>query len=421
MTRILLALLLLSLVVGIYSFRELGSQSTLPSSDQVLNECAVVNEANQEIISADVNYGEILLDFWGRGEAAELGLQFDPLNVKYRSDVELEHINLGCPFVDCIASIDEARFESADEAEWLLADDLVMGVVHNGTAKAYPIKIMNYHEIVNDQYGCERVIVTYCPLCNSSLAFVAPVISGQQAEFGITGRLYKTDLVMYDRVSFSMWSQIEGRVIVGNLADASPVLKRLQIDVIPWGLWRDAHEKTLVLSRPTTLWPMGNKPPQYSDPSRELFLRNYDRDPYPYYRTTHADTFGFITTDNRLKNKIDVIGVEVTGISKAYPVDVISEEGLIHDVIANTPLILFRDPNSEQIRIFKLPESSMVMEYDTEEQRLMSGSATWDLLGRSLTGDQGVLEPVVFMRSYWFAWAAFHPGTELFELDIDNN
>ena len=416
MMRLLLVLILLLLSLGLYWGPELNL-STDPSfssdSADVLS-CEVPYQSETRLLTADVSYGSLQLDYFGRGEVEQLNFDVDLANVKYRSDVELEHLQLGCPFVDCIASIDEPLFESSNETHWLAADDLVLGLVHNGIAKAYPMKIMNYHEIVNDQFGCQKVIVTYCPLCNSALAFVAPMIDGETATFGITGRLYKTDLVMYDRVSYSWWSQIEGRVIVGELADASPQLERLQIDVVPWGVWQNVYQDSIVLSRPTTRWPLGNKAPRYSESEGEVFPKDYERDPYPYYRITHADTFGYLNPDQRLRNKVDVIGIELGEHSKAYPIETIREMKLINDVILETAIVLVVDPGTAQIKVFANPLLNQPLSLDSGTGLLRSDSGNWNLDGRAVDEDLPDLERIVGLSTYWFAWAAFHPNTDLY-------
>ena len=381
------------------------------SSPPQLNGVVVESASAKVEPAAGVAYGWINEKYFGPGEIKQLGLEIDLKHVPYLSAINLDRLQLGCPVVDCIRSIDVPRFETAAEATWLADDDLVIGVAFNGVSKAYPTNILNWHEVVNDDFNSTSVVISYCPLCNSATAFVAPTLEGQVARFGVSGRLYNADLVMYDRVTKSMWSQIERRVIVGPLAGKSPTLDFVPLDMVPWGLWRAQHPRTQVLARPTTLDPQGGKPPRDSDPSKGRTTLDYSKDPYAPYKTNNYDTFGFPVTDKRLPSKTWVVGVEVSKASKAYPRDAVEAAKLINDELDGVPLALAFDPQSGAVAALRRPSQAAL---SVQDDALTDGTSRWDFDGTAIEADVA-LQPVLSLPSFWFAWVAFHPETALYQ------
>jgi len=233
----------------------------------------------------EIKHGELRTIYFRDFELRELGLELDLTNIPHLADLELEDLKLGCPVKDCFLSIDNPRFDSAYQANWLNSDDLVLGVDLDGIAKAYPVRILNRHEVVNDFIGDVPILISYCPLCNSAMAFIRPQVDKLTLEFGVSGRVYKTNLVLYDRFSASYWSQFGGIVIVGPLLGQVAPLTRLQVDVLPWNIWKGSHPDTLVLKRSTKDWELGGKPSR--DPTdSETFFRDYDEDPYRWYKAS---------------------------------------------------------------------------------------------------------------------------------------
>jgi len=405
---------------GIIRSRKFGAYTEQELRDRVeelLSEAAqAASESRAETApaatDAEVARGKLNEKFFGPGEIKQIGLEIDLGSVPYRADLELDRLKLGCPVVDCIPSIDAPRFLDPDQADWLAADDQVIGLRHNGVSKAYPVKILNWHEIVNDSFGGEPVVVSYCPLCNSAVAFVPPEIEGQRPEFGVSGRLYNADLVMYDRASKSLWSQIEGAVIAGPLTGRAPALERIPVDLSRWGAWKEAHPDTRVLARPLTSDPQGGKPARDVAGEGRL-VRDYDEDPYRHYKTNPYDTFGLEIEDRRLDNKTDVIGVEAGGGAKAYPRAAVVEAGLINDSIQGTPVALVHDAEADRVRAFIRPAGRQLRRVDGA---LTDGRSQWTPAGQPLGGADPLEQPF-HLPVFWFAWAAFHPGTELYQTE----
>jgi uncharacterized protein DUF3179 len=184
-----------------------------------------------------------------------------------KSTINLETIFSGGPPKDGIPSIDDPSFERARDINWLTEREPVIQVFQENTVKAYPLQILIWHEIVNDKIGNVPVSVTYCPLCNSSIAFDRR-LDDQVLDFGTTGLLRNSDLVMYDRQTESWWQQFTGEGIVGKLSGQQ--LKMLPSRVVAFGAFQKEHPDALVLARP--------------QPAR----RDYGRNPYVGYDSRSA-------------------------------------------------------------------------------------------------------------------------------------
>ncbi len=270
----------------------------------------------------------------------------------------------GGPPRDGIPAINNPRFESATSARWLRDDDRVLALVINGQAKAYPIKILDWHEIVNDKVGDQHFTVTYCPLCGTGVVFAAN-IAGTALIFGVSGLLYNSDVLLYDRNSDSLWSQLMGKAIAGKLKGTE--LPQIPATHTSWKNWRQMHPDTLVLSRDTGV------------------KRDYNRSPYAGYEKTRRLYFKVSNkAPNNYHPKERVIGVEVDGMYKAYPVSELSRNSLHR----------FED-------VFN--GKRLVINWNEEAQSAI------------VTNDADKLLPSV--SSFWFAWYTFHPDTEVFTAD----
>lgn len=275
-----------------------------------------------------------------------------------KHNVPLEQIISGGPGKDGILAILNPLFVRAT-AEFLAAEDRVVGLVHGHEAKAYPIKILNWHEVVNDTMDGQSVVITYCPLCGTGIGFEA-VIHGRRSTFDVSGLLYQSDLLMYDHQTESLWSQIAMEAVAGPMTRTK--LRPIFLTHTTWGEWRHDYPSTLVLSTKTG------------------YTRDYDRDPYLGYAQRPDLMFTTNHRDRRYHPKEWVLGVEVDGSFKAYP---FSELNKVKTPLTDTV-------NGQEIRII----------YNRQAR---TGSIT--------TAD-GV--PLPSMLAFWFAWSAFHPNTEVF-------
>jgi thiol-disulfide isomerase/thioredoxin len=389
--------------------------------------------------------GDLGEKYFSQYDLENLQIAGDPTRVTYVADLDLGLLDLGCPARDCIPSIDQPEFETPTEAQgWLKPTDLVVSVTYNGATKAYPVKILNWHEIVNDDFNGEPLAITFCPLCNSALVFRRPIVDGKTLEFGVSGRLYKSDLVMYDRQTASFWSQIEGRAIIGPLAGQR--LEYVPTEMMTWQKWQERYSIAWVLARPTVYTAVGGQPgrpkhtqsqeseehqamwrgqagkPQIIDPSGAVpsheFLRDYDFDPYSWYKSDNVNTFGTPFADERLAAKTTIWGVELNGTAKAYLPEAVAQWGALNDELGGEPILVLWDSEREMIRFFsrRLAERALRFNYrdgqiiDTETQSL------WDVDGQAQSGPLAgaQLQKLPGIPAFWFAWLAFHPHTELY-------
>ena len=278
------------------------------------------------------------------------------------SELRRGDIKSGGPAKDGIPAIDHPIFLRAPNANWLQEDDRVLGITIGRHVRAYPIRIMDYHEIVNDQFGERYITITYCPLCGTGVAFA----SDAPAAFGVSGLLYNSDVLLYDRRTDSLWSQLLGRAISGPRKGER--LTMIPLQHTTWRDWVSRHPDTFVLSL------------------RTGHPRDYSRSPYAGYESNREIYFKVTNRSRKYHPKEWVVGVELGGEFKAYPFSELSA--------ARVPM---RD---------ELGGQSFQVHFDAENDR---GWVT-DLEG----------EEIPSVRAFWFAWYAFHPETEIFEAGSDD-
>jgi hypothetical protein len=223
------------------------------------------------------------------------------------ASIPVNLIRAGGPPKDGIPAISNPQFETKVQASWLNADDRIIGVSHNGVAKAYPIRILNWHEIVNDVIGGMPVVVTFCPLCGTGMVFEA-TIDKDVLEFGVSGLLFESDVLLYDKKTNSLWSQLWMQAVSGS--QKGQELTQVTADHTSWQDWQERYPETLVLSRETG------------------FSRDYRRNPYAGYEARKELYFPVQNEDDSLHSKSWVLGVSVDDEHKAYTFDALKREGL---------------------------------------------------------------------------------------------
>ena len=275
--------------------------------------------------------------------------------------VPADAIQQGGPPRDGIPSIDRPRFVEAGQSG-LKDGDRVLGLARGGIALAYPVRILNWHEVVNDRLGGEAIAVTYCPLCGTGMAFDANVDGKAVSSFGVSGLLYNSDVLLYDRGTESLWSQILEQAVAGPLKGRK--LLPVPLTHTSWADWRKRHPRTEVLSTDTG------------------HVRDYERDPYAGYDSVQRLMFDVQHRDERLPLKEWVLGVRVAGQAKAYPFSALAKRvdasGQLRDQLGGTALTIRFDGMHRTAEAF-----------DAKGQALPS------------------------VMAFWFAWVAFHPKTEV--------
>ncbi len=310
---------------------------------------------------------------------------------KYLVSVNPQDILSGGPPKDGIPSIDRPKFESAaDAGRWLKDDDLVLALSLNGIRKAYPIRILNWHEIVNDNAGSTPVAVTYCPLCRTGIAYER-ILNGKAVEFGTSGKLYRSDLVMYDRLTDTYWSQVLGQGIAGELAGAK--LKPVPLDTVRWADWKKQHPDTLVLSRETGF-------PQY------LASGRYDiTDLYGTDRPGFAG-IGVDFRDTRLASNDIVYGVSINGRAKAFEENAVKNAKLVNDEVGGQKILVLWDDALQTARFYRTDLIFSMKDGSTVDD----ANKIWP--PKKIDSE---LERINSFPHFWFAWAAFFPETELYK------
>ncbi|MCH8292271.1 DUF3179 domain-containing protein [Candidatus Poribacteria bacterium] len=312
--------------------------------------------------------------------------------------IPLNEIFHGGPAKDGIPALTNPKTLPADAADYLRDDDLVLGLAINGESRAYPLRIMNWHEIVNDTLGGRPILVTFCPLCGTGIAF-DPIIDGQSTEFGVSGMLHNNDLLMYDRGTDapSLWQQVLGAAVVGpqtnTLLDLIPVIQA------QWGEWKADHPTTSVLSTDTG------------------FNRNYDLNPYAGYEKNPGLLFPLAgEEDTRLSRKTKVLGVRMGVVSKAYVLDALREKQVLNDDVAGVPIVLIASATSDSVRVYERKN----FQFEGALDKLVETGTgnVWTISEEALsdpkTGDSLERVSNVFV-SFWFAWFSFYPDTLFFQ------
>lgn len=282
-----------------------------------------------------------------------------------KHSIPLDEILSGGPPKDGIPSIDNPKFESLVKAdEWLVGgEELGLALEFEGKERFYPYRILVQHEIVNDTINGKRVLITYCPLCFTGIVFL-PVVDGESVEFGVSGKLWNSNLLMYDRKTDSLWSQISGEAVVGE--KTGQTLKVIPSDVTKYSIWKKSKPNGQVLSRDTGQF------------------RSYDSLPYGGDLTNIKPIFPFSNKDDRLDENAYIIGIVIESQAKAYQFDAVKRAGSLEEEFAGKTLIIEYVKQVDGVRVFeKKPDGS--------REQLRS------------------------IPSFWFSWAAVYPDTKLYK------
>ena len=352
---------------------------------------------------------------------------FDPATIFARSDptgrnpwrtdfskhsVDYAEIRLG-QVRDGIPSIDNPKFVPvSDDPDWLADREPVIALEIDGDARAYPLQIMTWHEIVNDIVGKEPVSVTFCPLCNTAIVFER-TMGNTVNSFGVSGLLRYSDLIMYDRATDSWWQQVTGEAIVGELTGTR--LTYVPASIVSWADFRDTYPDGQVLTRDTG------------------FTRRYGHNPYSGYDDIDSSPFLFTgPEDGRLRPVERVATVELNGETVAYPFLKLEEVPVVHDTVGGTPVVVLfslgtasalddsdiatsRDIGATGVFDRRLADRTLTFRQDSDAFVDEETGSTWNVLGHAVDGPLAgqSLTPLVHANHFWFAWAAFKPETRV--------
>ncbi len=314
--------------------------------------------------------------------------------------IPLGDIITGNPAKDGIPSIDDPSYESVGAADLYLDDNgFGLAVEVAGSYRYYPYQILVWHEIVNDTFNGQDLLVTYCPLCYTGIVFEREV-ADEVVEFGTSGKLYNSNLLMYDRKTDSLWSQAMGEAVVGELTGATLTLYPSL--TVSWADFKSEHPSAQVLSRNTG------------------FDRDYTSDPYGprgYYENASV-WFPLSNEDGRAHPKTIIYGHRNDAAQKAYAAGAIEETKVLNDTVGPDSLVIFWDSNLNTVKGFSRQLDGDVLEFEQTDDFLTDTrtGSLWNYDGEAVSGDYRgrQLEVLPLENSFWFSWAATYPETELF-------
>lgn len=329
--------------------------------------------------------------------------------------IELNELKKGGPPKDGIPSIDNPKFISVDKADsWVDGKEPVIALEYKKEVRAYPLQVMIWHEIVNDQINDDPVLVTFCPLCYSALVFDRTVNS-EILEFGVSGFLRHSDLVMFDRKTETLWQQFTGKAIVGDYVGTT--LRQIPSQIISYDQFKKNYPNGKVLSRDTG------------------YDRNYGANPYTGYDdVNNTPLFGAGNDDDRLPPMEKVIGVNLNLYQKAYPYSITRKEQVINDKVGETPLLIIhtdgatsaldaaqiaKSKESGSTGVFKRTLGGKELRFGIKDEQIVDEQteSVWTITGEAVEGQHEgeKLETVTFGDYFAFAWLVFWPDTEIYK------
>ena len=302
--------------------------------------------------------------------------------------IRFEEITWGGALFDDIPPLDAPRMIAAQDAGYLRDSDLVFGVEINGDVRAYPLRIMGWHEMFNEVIGGVPVALAYCTLCGAGILFETDVAERDTPfVFGSSGLLYRSNKLMFDRQTKSLWNQFTGEPVAGPLARSGIQLKIRPTTIASWADWRAAHPQTKVLSLDTG------------------HIRNYDTGVvYRDYFASPDLMFPTVTDQMPLRQKDHVYGIRLAGGAKAWPLAAFANEPVINDTVGLTNVVLIGDANTQTVRAYDRGERV----FAGDGAHLTGAGGAWQITEDALIGPKGEhLLRVPGHVSYWFAWDGY--------------
>jgi len=332
-----------------------------------------------------------------------------------KSSIDMSEIMSGGVPKDGIPALEAPKFVSINEAgKWLKPNEPVISLKIEGVARAYPLQILIWHEIVNDEINGQPVAVTFCPLCYTAIAYDRR-LEGKVYSFGVSGMLRHSDMIMYDRQTESWWQQISGEAIVGNLTGKT--LNQFPAQIVSFAQFAEAFPKGSVLSRETG------------------YNRDYGRNPYVGYDNINQKPFLFNgKTDGRLRPMEKVITIEINKVFKAYPYSITRQKRVVHDRVNSTEIVVFhsdgavsaldageisksKNVGSTGVFIPEINGQKLSFKYNNDAFTDEETSSRWNIFGEAVSGKlQGKQLRQIRHGDYFaFAWLVFNPRAEIYK------
>jgi hypothetical protein len=334
------------------------------------------------------------------------------------TNIRTEEIQWGGVVVDGIPALDNPEMIEGSESNYPLPSEPVFGISINGDARAYPLRILDWHEMANDIVGGVPVSLAYCTLCGAAIAYDGRAGNGDTYTFGSSGFLFRSNKLMYDRQTQTLWNQLTGEPVLGTLVGQDIQLKLLPVVLTSWEAWKRQHPDTKVLSLETGY--------------ERLYLPGAA---YGDYFAADETMFPVWQRSDLLDTKDRVFALRVQGVPKAYPLDLLVAELVVNDTFAETPIVLVAQGGSIEVDGIDLRAGEVTYDAGAEVRAYLRGEEvyspgtqpdtvldsmgrTWEVTEDALIGPDGQTAPRLSGHlAYWFGWYAFFPNTLIFGVD----
>ncbi len=347
-------------------------------------------EANPQIVPHP-SFRQIKLDIFQAIDPAFMRFLDGDRSKRENMRIRLEEITWGGVKVDGIPSLDNPAMVPAVAAGYLRDDDLVFGVEINGDIRAYPLRIMGWHEMFNDVIGGVPVALAYCTLCGAGILFETQVEGrAEPFVFGSSGFLYRSNKLMFDRQTDSLWNQFTGEPVVGPLVGSGITLNIRPVSITSWGAWKARNPQTTVLSLET-----GHN----RDYGSGVVYRDYFASPDLMFPALVRD-------ESQVRRKDYVYGIRTVGAARAWPLDAFAKEPVINDAVGGQQVVLIGDADSRTVRAYA--RRGQTFAAADAPGRLKGPGGDWTVAEDALTGPDGSkLARLPGHISYWFAWDGY--------------
>ncbi|MEM8699034.1 MAG: DUF3179 domain-containing protein [Pseudomonadota bacterium] len=308
-----------------------------------------------------------------------------------RTRIRFEEVTWGGVRKDGIPSLDNPILVPAghDDAEYLVDTDLVFGVAINGDARAYPLRIMGWHEMFNDVIGGVPLAMAYCTLCGSGILFETGRDGAEPFSFGSSGFLYRSNKLMFDRGTHTLWNQFTGKPVIGPLTESGIELRQRPIAIATWADWRAMNPETKVITLKTG------------------FRRDYGSGVvYNEYFASPDLMFPTNTDQTRLRQKDYVFGIRRFGGAKAWALDAFEGGRVLNDTLAGQDLVLIGEAHGRTVRAYERQGQTFTAGRDATE--ILDRGKVWQVTEEAILGPDGSRLPRVAGHiAYWFAWDGY--------------
>lgn len=339
------------------------------------------------------------------------------LDSKLPRRIRLEEIVWGGVNLDGIPSLDQPPMQPASSATYLRDDELIYGIDLGGEQRAYPDRALSWHELTNDTVGGQPVAIVYCTLCGSAIAFSTARADGGVHDLGTSGLLFRSNKLMYDRATLTLWNSMTGKPVLGELAASAIELPILPMTRTRWSEWRRRHPQTKALVLDTQL---GSR-------------YGYVYEPGAADRRREGVAFPVWQKSERLARQEEIYGLRVGDSAKAYPLTAVFSERVVNDVVGDVAVVLVADPEAGSVRAYRrgslrfVPGESADQVVDDQRRNwrltedalvLDSTPGASDESSPSDTTEESKLESRLERMpghvAFWFGWFGFFPRTEVY-------